>query len=86
MSFFYMTGFFEYYLKDNVFHVGGGNATPLYVAPPTFYSHAHKGFSMIFVHLSIETSGFFIDRSRIGLLGSKQRDEAFVGVTLWAWP
>ena len=86
MSFFYMTGFFEYYLKDNVFHVGG-NATPLYVAPPTLYSHAHKGFSMIFVHLSIETSGFFIDRSRIGLLGSKQRDvcgRGLVGVALWA--
>ena len=63
---------------------GGGNATPLYVAPPTLYSHAHKGFSMIFVHLSIETSGFFIDRSRIGLLGSKQRDvcgRGLVGVT-----
>ena len=29
---------------------------------------------------------FFIDRSRIGLLGTKQRDEAFVGVALWAWP
>ena len=28
---------------------------------------------------------FYIDRSRIGLLGSKQRDEAFVGVALWAW-
>ena len=65
-------------------HWGGTNATPLYVAPPTLYSHAHKGFSMIFVHLSIETSGFFIDRSRIGLLGSKQRDvcgRGLVGVT-----
>ena len=29
---------------------------------------------------------FFIDWSRIGLLGSKKRDEDFVGVALWAWP
>ena len=44
---------------------GGPNATPLYVATPTFYSHAHKDFSMfqwIFAYASI-------DRSRIGLLG-----------------
>ena len=40
-------------------------------------SPAYKGFSMILVD-------FFIDRSRIGLLGSKQRDEDFVGVALWA--
>ena len=58
---------------------GVANATPLYVATPTFNSHAHQDFSMILVD-------FFIDRSRIGLLGSKQRDEAFVGVALWAWP
>ena len=85
MSFFYMTGFFEYYLKDNICaRGGGGNVTPFTLPRPLFYSHAHKGFSMIFVHLSIETSGFFIDRSRIGLLGSK-RVEAFVGVALALW-
>ena len=48
--FFEWQAIFKYYLKDNVFHVGeGGNTTSLYVAPPTLYSHARKGFSMIFV-------------------------------------
>ena len=63
---------------------GGANVTPFTLPRPPLYSHAHKGFSMILVHLSIETSGFFIDRSRIGLLGSKQRDvcgRGLVGVT-----
>ena len=37
---------------------GGGDGTLLYIAPPTLYSHAHKGFSVSFVD-------FYIDRSRI---------------------
>ena len=77
-----MTGFFEYYLKDNTYMCipgGGANVTPFKLPRPLFYSHAHKGFSMILVH-------FYIDRSRIGLPSGvpKQRDEAFVGVALGA--
>ena len=52
---------------------GGANVTPINIATPTFYSHAHKGFCMILVD-------FYIDRSRIGLLGSKGTRP------LWAWP
>ena len=53
---------------------GRGKCHSLYVATPTFYSHAHKDFSLIKVD--------FCNRSmRIGLLRF-HRDEAFVGVAL----
>ena len=50
---------------------------PLIRATPSYKGHAHKVFSMIIVD-------FCIDRSRIGLLGSKE-DEVFVGVALALW-
>ena len=54
---------------------GGANVTPFTLPRPLFYSHAHKGFSMILVH-------FYIDRSRIGLLGFQSKGTRH----LWAWP
>ena len=79
MQFFLLTPLFEYYLRDYIYVQGGGaNVTSLYIATPTFYSHAHKDFSLIsvvFLHRSIENwpSGVPSKGTRI-----------FVGVALGA--
>ena len=63
---FFTDAYFRVLFERLYVHWGGvANVPPLYVATPTFYSHAHKDFSMfqwIFAYASI-------DRSRIGLLG-----------------
>ena len=63
---------------------GGTNATPLYVAPPTFYSHAHIDFSTIFsgfLHRSIEIWPSGVPKVQ-GLCGRGLVGVTFVGMAL----
>ena len=52
MQFFLLTASFRVLFERLYLQGGGPNATPLYAATPTFYSHAHKDYSIISVDLA----------------------------------